>query len=124
MNGSLLNSKSFEIARRHLGTKVHLRFDQPIGSSYAPMGISSYPVNYGYVPGVAAPDGDDLDAYYLGASEPLHEADGICIAIVHRLNDDDDKLVVVPEGVSLSDEEIASKVRFQEQFFLSEIRRK
>ena len=124
MNGSQQDSKSFEIARRFLGTRVHVRFDQPIGSSHAPFGITSYPVNYGYVPGVPAPDGDDLDAYYLGTSTPLDEADGVCIAIVHRLNDDDDKLVVVPEGMSLSDEEISSQVRFQEQYFLSEIRRK
>ena len=117
-------SKSLGIARQFLGKSVKLRFDQPIGSAYARFGIESYPVNYGYVPGVAAPDGDDLDAYYLGATTPLEEAEGICIAVVHRLDDDDDKLVVVPAGMAMTDEEIMEQVHFQERFFVSEVRRK
>ena len=69
------------------------------------------------MPGVLAPDGDDLDAYLLNVFEPLNEAEGICIAIIHRLEDDDDKLVVVPEGVQLTDEEILKQVQFQEHLY-------
>jgi inorganic pyrophosphatase len=48
---------------------------------------------------------------------PLETADGICIAIVHRLDDDDDKLIVVPEGIHMTDEEIEKHVHFQERWF-------
>jgi inorganic pyrophosphatase len=82
-----------------------------------------YSVNYGYVPGVVAPDGEELDAYVLGVEEPLAEYTGRCIAIVHRLDDDDDKLVVVPEGVCLSDDDIRAQTAFQERFFDSRVLR-
>lgn len=100
---------------------MQLEFDQPIGSSYAPHKIDSYPVNYGYVPGVLAPDGDDLDAYFLGTDKPLAEIEGICIAIIHRRNDDDDKLIVVPEGTAYTDQEIMRQVSFQEHLYESEV---
>jgi inorganic pyrophosphatase len=80
-------------------------------------------VNYGYLPGVIAPDGGGLDAYLLGVDEPVLEYAGRCIAIVHRVDDDDDKLVVVPEGTELTDDEIRAQTRFQEQFFESRIMR-
>jgi hypothetical protein len=57
-------------------------------------------------------------------SKPLAKATGICIAIVHRLDDNDDKLVVTPEGLKLSDEAVQRAVHFQEQFFKSVIVRK
>jgi inorganic pyrophosphatase len=62
-----------------------------------------------------------LDAYVLGVDKPLDEYTGRCIAIVHRLDDDDDKLVVVPDGVVLGDDEIRTLTHFQERFFESEI---
>lgn len=82
-----------------------------------------YPINYGYIAGIMAPDGHELDAYILGIFEPLDTFEGICIAVVHRLDDDDDKLIVVPEGKSFSDDEIRAIVNFQELFFKSEILR-
>jgi len=112
-----MDSESLKLARTFLGKKVQLEFDQPVGSSYAPHGIDSYPINYGYVPGVPAPDGDDLDAYLLNVFKPLQKAEGVCIAIIHRTNDDDDKLIVVPEGVELSDEEIQKQTAFQEHLY-------
>ena len=112
-----MESESLKLAKTFLGKKVKLQFDQPVGSSYAPHNIDRYPINYGYVPGVLAPDGDDLDAYLLNVFEPLNQAEGICIAIIHRLEDDDDKLIVVPPGTELSDEEIANQVAFQEHLY-------
>lgn len=97
--------------------------DRPLGSKHPKHGFV-YEVNYGFVEGVEAPDGEDLDAYYLGVAAPLEKAKGVCIAIVHRSDDDDDKLVVVPEGMELTDEEILKQVHFQEQWFESEILRK
>jgi inorganic pyrophosphatase len=113
-------NKSLEIAREFLGKKVRVVFDRPLGTKHPKHGFR-YEVNYGYLPGIKAPDGEDLDAYYLGVNEPLQEAGGVCIAIIHRENDDDDKLIVVPEGIQLTDEEISKAVAFQEQWFKSKI---
>lgn len=66
-------------------------------------------------------DGEELDAYLLGVFDPVEEYSGKVIAIIHRLNDDDDKLVVVPEGKSYSDEVIIALTEFQEQYFKSVI---
>lgn len=110
-------TESLKLARTFLGKKVTLEFDQPVGSSYEPHKIDSYPINYGYVPGTKAPDGDELDAYLLSVHEPLKQAEGVCIAIIHRRDDDDDKLIVVPEGVELTNEQIMSQVSFQEHLY-------
>jgi inorganic pyrophosphatase len=115
-----MNTGSFALAWAFLGQRVTVCIDRPLGSRHPEHG-HLYPVNYGYVPGVMAPDGAELDAYVLGVEEALAEFSGRCIAIVHRLDDDDDKLVVVPDGVCLSDGEIRSRTHFQEQFFASEI---
>ena len=109
-------SDSLDLARAYLGRRVTVRIDRPLGSRHPAHGFE-YAVNYGYLPGVPAPDGEDLDAYVLGVDEALDEFRGHCVAVVHRRDDDDDKLVVVPEGLDLSDEEILSQVRFQERYF-------
>ena len=112
--------KTLEIAREFFGKKVSLVFDRPLGSNHPKYGFI-YEANYGYVPGVKAADGEDLDAYYLGVTQSLEKAEGICIAILHREDDDDDKLVVVPEGITLNNEEIIRDTYFQEQWFTSRI---
>jgi inorganic pyrophosphatase len=108
------------LAQQWLGRRVTVSIDRPLGSLHPRWGFV-YPVNYGCLPEVIAPDGGGLDAYVLGVDKPLAEFTGQCIAIVHRLDDDDDKLVVVPEGMALSDDEICAQTRFQEQFFESRI---
>ena len=117
-----MNDSSLTIARQYLGQEVEVIIDRPLGSKHPKYGFI-YEANYGYVPGTKAPDGEELDAYFLGVDKPLQKAKGICIAIVHRLKDDDDKLVVVPKGRSLTDEEISKSVHFQEQWFEYEILR-
>ena|SRR3989344_6072153 len=114
------NSKSLNIAKEFLGKKVSVVIDRPLGSKH-PKHDMIYEVNYGFVPNTKAPDGEELDAYYLGVNDPLKEADGICIAIAHRKNDDDDKLIVVPEGKTFSVEEILKAIHFQERWFDTEI---
>lgn len=103
---------------------MHIEIDRPLGSSHPKISDLIYEVNYGYVPGIKAPDGDDLDAYLLGIDVPINEYTGVCIAIIHRLNDNDDKLIIVPEGKQYSDEDIRKLTYFQEQWFKSEIIRK
>ena len=116
-------SRSLLLAEQYLGKQVSIIIDRPLGSKHPRHGFV-YEVNYGYVPGTRSADGEELDAYYLGISRPLHTAKGKCIAIIHRLNDDDDKLIIVPEThIDLMDDEITEAVNFQEQWFDSEIHR-
>lgn len=104
----------------YLGKTVTIKMDRPLGSKHPKNGLI-YPVNYGYVPGTTAPDGEELDAYLLGIFEPVDEFTGKCIAYIHRTNDDDDKLIIVPEGVEYTDEQINALTEFQERFFKHEI---
>ena len=106
-----------------IGKNVFIRVDRPLGSRHPQYGFS-YPLNYGFVPGVIAPDGEELDAYLLGIFEPVSSYEGKCIAVLHRLNTEDDKLILVPEGSDYSDDQIRALTDFQERFFQSEIIRK
>ena len=74
--------------KKYLGQEVKIVIDRPLGSKHPKHDIY-YAVNYGFVPGTKAPDGDEIDAYLLGVFEPVKEYEGKCIAIIHRLNDDD-----------------------------------
>lgn len=65
----------------------------------------------------------EIDAYVLGIDKAIKEFKGKCIAVIHRLNDDDDKLVVVPKNKKYSDEEIKKLTYFQEKFYQSVILR-
>lgn len=113
-------SVSLELAKTFLGKEVKVRMDRPLGTRHPKHGFL-YEANYGYVEDTEAPDGEELDAYYLGVNVPLEKAEGICIAIAHRKDNDDDKLIVVPKGVSMTDDEVMGAVRFQEQWFDTEI---
>ena len=62
-----------------------------------------------------------IDLYILGVNEPVTEFVGKVIAVIHRLNDIEDKWVVAPEGKSFTKEEITNSVAFQEKFFDIEI---
>ena len=48
-----------------------------------------YPLNYGYIEGIMAPDGEEQDAYILGIQEPVQQFTGRIIAIVRRADDID-----------------------------------
>ena len=80
--------------KQFLNKKLKVVMDRPLGSKHPKHGFI-YPVNFGYIPGTISGDGDELDAYVLGEHKPLEEFEGKVIAIIHRLNDDDDKLVVM-----------------------------
>lgn len=93
-----------------------------MGSKHPKKGFI-YPVNYGFIPNTLSGDGEELDAYVLGVHEPLGTFTGKVIAIIHRLNDDDDKLIVTPEGKNYTDDQIRALTEFQEAYFESEIYR-
>ncbi|MBQ7408490.1 MAG: inorganic pyrophosphatase [Clostridia bacterium] len=104
-----------------LGKIVSVIIDRPLGSVHPLYKNIVYPVNYGYILGVMANDGEEQDAYVVGVNIPLKEFKGKVIAIIHRKNDVEDKLVVAPEGLNLSKEEILKAVSFQEKYFETEI---
>ena len=102
----------------YLNKTLEIKIDRPIGSKHPKHGFI-YPINYGYVPNTISGDGEELDAYILGIYEPLDTFIGKCIAIIHRTNDNDDKLVIVPESKTFTDSEIKVLTDFQEQYFES-----
>ncbi len=110
----------FQSAFSFIGQKITAKIDRPLGSRHPEWGFI-YPLNYGYIPGVPAPDGDELDVYVLGEFEPLETFTGICRAVVHRKNDRDDKLILMREDANYSDDQIYALVEFQERFWESEI---
>ena len=104
----------------YIGKIVKVKVDRPLNSKHPKHGFV-YPVNYGFVPNTISGDGEELDCYILGVDKPIEDFEGKCIAVLHRTNDNDDKLIIVPEGVNFSDEEIRKLTNFQEQYFESEI---
>lgn len=104
-----------------IGKIVTVTVDRPLGSSHPDYPDMIYPVNYGYVAGVMAPDGEEQDAYILGIDTPVKTFTGKIIAVVHRSDDVEEKWVVCPEGQSFSKEDIALLIHFQEKYFHSEI---
>ena len=109
--------------KEYLNKELSIKIDRPFGSKHPKHGFI-YPVNYGFVPGTISGDGEELDAYLLGVFEPVEEYTGKCIAIVHRTNDNDDKLVVVPDGKNYTDDQIDALTEFQEAYFEHVIIRK
>lgn len=106
----------------YLGKTVFVKMDRPMGTKHPKHGFV-YPVNYGFIPNTVSSDGEELDAYVLGVFKPIENFEGKVIAIIHRTNDNDDKLVVAPEGKNYSDEQIRALTEFQEQWFESKILR-
>lgn len=107
-----------QIVHELLGKRVHVEVDRPIGYRHGEM---VYPINYGYIPGVIAGDGEEQDAYILGVTEPVSSFDGQVVAAIRRRNDCEDKLVVAPDGMVFHQGQIAEAVSFQEQYFISTI---
>ena len=106
-----------------IGTNVKVVVDRPLGSCHPKHKDIVYAVNYGYIPGIIAPDGEEQDAYILGVTEPVKEFEGKVIAIIHRFDDVEEKWVVAPEDMTFTKEEFVDQGAFQEQYFHTEIRR-
>lgn len=102
--------------KEYLGKIVNVKMDRKMGSAHPKHGFI-YPVNYGFIPNTISGDGEELDAYVLGEFKPLDEFEGRVVAIIHRTNDNDDKLVVCADGKDYTDDQINAIVEFQERFF-------
>ena len=107
-----------------IGAIVTVTVDRPVGSYHPEHREMYYPVNYGYIKGITAPDGEEQDAYILGVNKPVSELTGKVIAVVPRYNAVEATWVVAPEGKVFSAEEIREQIAFQEQYFQSEVRMK
>ena len=106
--------------KEYLNKIIEIKIDRSLGSTH-PKHKFYYPVNYGYVENTISGDGEELDAYLLGVFDPVDTFKGKVIAIIHRLNDNDDKLIVVPENVNYTNDQIKALTEFQEKYFESVI---
>lgn len=110
------------LIQTYLGKTVTVEIDRPIGCHHVTKGIHlDYTVNYGYLPGVSGGDGEEQDVYILGVSEPIEQFTGRIIGAVRRADDNEDKLIAAPEGMTFTKEQIAEEIRFVEQYFDSTI---
>ncbi len=105
-------------ATDYLGKKVNIIVDRKLGYKHPKHGFM-YMINYGFIPNTVSGDGEELDVYYLGEFEPVDTGKGKVIAVIHRTNDDDDKLIVSKDGKNYSDDAIRALTEFQERFFES-----
>lgn len=106
----------------YLGRDVHIGIDRPVGYVHR-KGEKTlvYPINYGYIPGVLGGDGEELDVYLLGVDTPVQEYDARVIAVVHREDDVEDKLVAAPVGMQFTVCEIVDAIRFQEKYYRTRV---
>ncbi|MBE6861776.1 MAG: inorganic pyrophosphatase [Ruminococcus sp.] len=104
-----------------MGDTIKITIDRLLGSYHPEYTDMYYPINYGYVEGIIAPDGEEQDVYLLGVDYPVKEFTGRIIAIIRRSDDVEEKWVAAPEDMTFTKEEIWEQVKFQEQYFQSEI---
>ena len=105
-----------------MGKTVDVIIDRPIGYVHLTKGITlRYTINYGYLPGITGGDGEEQDVYVLGVDKPLETFTGRIIAAVLRRDDNEDKLVAAPEGMTFSKAEIEDAIRFVEKYFDSTV---
>lgn len=102
--------------KKYVGRILEVKIDREFGSKHLDYGFI-YPINYGYVPNTISGDSEELDCYILGVFERIKYFTGKCIALIHRIDDNDDKLVIVPTNKNYSNEQIEALVEFQERFF-------
>ncbi|MDD5865327.1 MAG: inorganic diphosphatase [bacterium] len=107
-------------ANDYLGKEVFIEIDRQLGTRHPKHGFM-YMLNYGFIPNTISGDGEELDAYLVGEFEPVSKSKGKVIAIIHRINDDDDKLIVSKDGKMYSDDAIRALTEFQEKYFESVI---
>ena len=108
--------------RPYLGQTVTIDIDRPIGYIHH-KGEKTlvYPINYGYIPDVLGGDGEELDVFLLGVDHPVETYTGRIIGIIYRADDVEDKLIMAPEGVTFTVEEMTAAVHFQEKYYQSRV---
>ena len=108
-------------ALSYLGKDIEITIDRPLGSAHPKHPDMIYPINYGYISGTVGGDGEEIDAYLLGVDAPVRSYRARVIGVVCREDDDEDKLIAAPSGISFTADEMYSAVEFQEKYFDSHI---
>ncbi len=108
--------------RPYLDKTVTIEIDRPMGYVHR-KGEKTlvYPINYGYIPDVLGGDGEELDVFLLGVDQPVESYTGRIIGIVYRADDVEDKLIMAPEGMHFTVEEMTAAVYFQEKYYHSRV---
>lgn len=101
----------------YLNRKVHVVVDRPLGSRLPEHPDLIHLLNCGFIPNSDGGDDEEIDAYIVGEFTPLTEYDGIVIAVIHRLTDKKDKLVVAGRQGLYHADQILALTEFQERFF-------
>ena len=110
------------LVQSYLGQTVTIEIDRPIGYVHKKADRTlTYPINYGYIPGVLGGDGEELDVYLLGVDKPLTQCTCRIIGIVYRENDVEDKLIAAPDGMIFYQNDIAEAIHFQEQYYKTHV---
>ena len=103
-----------------LGKEIDIVMDRPLGTIHPQHKEIVYRINYGYIDGFYGVDNEYQDVYILGEDKPLKTYRGRVVAIVHRFDDNEDKLVVYNHG-NISADQIEEAIEFQEKYFKHEI---
>jgi inorganic pyrophosphatase len=106
-----------ELKKEFISNEFEIIIDRPLGSHHPKYHDMIYPINYGYLPNTKSNDNEEIDCYLLGVDKPVERFKGVCIAIIKRLDDNDDKLIMVPKGINYTDSEIEELIYFQEKYF-------
>lgn len=110
------------LVQHYLGQVVTIAIDRPIGYVHHKKTYTLvYPINYGYIPNVMGGDGEELDVYLVGVSEPFSTFRGRIVGIVYRENDVEDKLIMAPVGQQWNAAQIAEAISFQEKYYRTRI---
>ena len=117
----MISKERKDFARACLGKIYDIIIDRPLASTHPKHKNIVYTVNYGYIPNVIGGDGEEMDVYLLGVDTPLMAYTAQIIGIIYRHNDEEDKLIAAPLGMTFDKEEIRKAVHFQEQYFDTEI---
>lgn len=104
-----------------LGRSVRVTVDRPLGTRHPEHKDTTYLLNYGYVADVLAADNEWQDAYVWGVREPLEVFEGEVVAVIHRLDDVEDKWIVAAPGTRVTVEEVRAATNFAEKYFRSEV---
>lgn len=95
-----------------LNKQYQVLVDRPVG--YQDSFGTIYPINYGYISGLIAGDGEEQDAYIISDSVngPLSTFEGKLAAIIHRRDDLEDKFVITSQDEMLTIEDIQEATLF------------
>ena len=126
-DNSSIEHKAYEMMKRlifqerlneYLGQTVEVVIDKPINYIEDDM---TYIQNYGHLLNLKTPDNKFQEAYVIGIDKPIKSFNGKVIAIINRINEGEDKLVVCDESKSFNKDEILEMVNFLEKNFKSKI---